>query len=124
MAIHVTADDVHLVRMRRTDLRAVHLLPLAIGRRLRIERAQRQVLLVERVRVDARADAIASNPSTALRRIARRPLPPSSGWPRRRRVLVRDALGVRAAVALELRLDPIDGRAVPVRALASITEPR
>src|SRR6185437_2658251 len=28
-AVHVAADDVHLVRMRGADLRAVHLLPLA-----------------------------------------------------------------------------------------------
>src|SRR5256885_1656651 len=44
------------------------------------------------------------------------------GARRRRGVLVRDALGIRAAVALELRLDPIDRGAVAIGALAPVTE--
>ena len=38
------------------------------------------------------------------------------------RVAVVQALGVRAAVALELRLDPVDGRAIAVGALAAVAE--
>ena len=38
------------------------------------------------------------------------------------RVTVVQALGVRAAVTLELRLDPVDGRAIAVGALAAVAE--
>src|SRR6185295_2384689 len=44
--------------------------------------------------------------------------------PCRRGKSVRDALRVRAAVALELRLDPIDGVAISLGALAAIAKPR
>src|SRR5262249_40353165 len=39
-------------------------------------------------------------------------------------VLIDDALGVRAAVALELRFDPIDRVTIALRALAAIAELR
>ena len=58
--IHVSADDIHLVRVRRADLRAVDFLSLAVGRRLRVERAQLRVLLREGVRVHAGVGADAA----------------------------------------------------------------
>src|SRR3990172_827151 len=45
---------------------------------------------------------------------------PPAPAPTHRRVLVPDALGVRAAVALELRLDPVHGRAIAVRPLPAV----
>jgi hypothetical protein len=50
-------------------------------------------------------------------------LSPSAGRARRRIVDVFDALG-RAAVALQLRLDPVDCRAIAIGALPAIAELR
>ena len=50
----------------------------------------------------------------------RGPRPPAAGW--RGIVGVIEALGVGAAVALELRLDPIDGGAVAIGALTAVAE--
>ena len=67
VTVHVAADDVHLVRVDAADLRAVHLLPLAVGRRLRVERANLRIRLRERIGVHASADAVAAKASAALR---------------------------------------------------------
>ena len=46
------------------------------------------------------------------------------GLRRRRLVLIRDALDVLAAVLLELRLDPVDGVTIALRALPAVAELR
>ena len=97
-----------------------------------------------RLHVDARAGADASRPSATLRATSASPLAAGSGGIlalargrsfgaltgrrrsacRRRLIVVLDALGIRAAVALELRLDPIDCRSIAIRALTPIAELR
>ncbi len=59
-AVHVAADDVHLVGMRGADLRAVHFLTLAVDRLLRVELAQLRIGLRERVGVHAGGSEIAA----------------------------------------------------------------
>jgi hypothetical protein len=131
-AVHVPGDDVHLVRARRADLRAEDLLARSGGRGLHVERPHLLVGLPVRIVVDA------GRPAEALRRDAASSAAPLGGprgrgagsWRARRRrarlrgVLVRDPFGVRAAIALELRLDPVSGRAVAIGALPPIAELR
>ena len=101
--------------------------------------------------VDARAPAIAEDGAAALTRTAApaaalsagcgralaSPGAPAGAGPRRlsarrrhraapgrRLVVVLDAFRVRAAVALELRLDPVDGGAVAIGSLTAIAELR
>ena len=125
MAVHVGADDIHFLGMCRADLGAVNLLARADVARLGVARAQREIGLAERIRVYAERPAQAAVASAALRRVGaprdRRPAgPPGIG----RKIVILDAGGVRVAVALELRLDPVDRRAVAVRALPAVAELR
>ena len=115
------------------DLGAVDLLRARRRRgRLAVERAQLFVGLLHRVVVDAGTRARAARPSAALRRSGlairiRRALRPRArlrGRRRRRGVVVVDAFDVGAAVALELRFDPVDRLAIALGALASIAELR
>src|SRR5262249_24220744 len=115
-----------LLPLRRTDRRL-----------LRIEGANLRIGLLERIGIDARGPPNAANASTALRRgaasgaagtsAARRVATATSrarpAAPRRAlREHVLDALGVCAAVALELRLDPVDRFPISLGALATIAE--
>src|SRR5687767_1426019 len=117
MTVHVAADDIHLVRTGRADLRTVHLLARARSRRLRVQRPEARVGLAERVVVHAGARAVPANAtatggnSATLRgrasssqrcAVSRRHRPGLLLLLRVRLIVVLDALGVRAAVALEL----------------------
>src|SRR5689334_15582080 len=53
MAVHVRADDVHLLRMRRANLGAEHFLPLARRIPLGVDPAERGVGLPHRIGVHA-----------------------------------------------------------------------
>jgi hypothetical protein len=138
-AIHVGADDVHLVRELRADLRAVDLIAWRgpWRSRLRVESAQGLVGLQQRIVVHAGARAMAeqgtatlaarSAQATAAHR-GRRPsrrcgARPGSGSRSGLGELVGHALGVRAAVAPELSLDPIECFAIAFGALSPIAEP-
>src|SRR5262245_41477966 len=104
MAVHVRADDVHLVGPGRPDLRAIHLFTRARRRRLLVELSQSLVRLLQGIGVDAGPIADAAGPAAAFDSrygvgIGRRP------WRRRRwrrveRVL--QTLG-RTTVAFQLR---------------------
>ncbi len=130
MAVHVRADDVHLVGPRRADLGAVHLFASAVGGRLGVERAQLLVRLAHWVVVDAGTGAQAARPPATLRGGNRvgigRPWRrcPCGRVARRCREGVLDPLGVGAAVTLELRLDPVHCLAIALGALATIAELR
>ena len=111
--------------MSRTYLRAVDFLPLARDSLFCIERAKFWIGLCERIGVHANRGKISAQPGTAGRCSGK----PSSRWCGRptRRVdlkVVCDSLSIRAAVALELRFDPIDRCAISRRTLAAITELR
>ncbi len=127
VAIHVRADDVHLVRARGADFGAIDQFAPAVGGRFAVEGAQPLVRLPHRVGVDAGTRPLAARTSAAdgpgigVGRRPRRRRRPSRG--RRRVELVDQALG-GAAVALELRLDPVDGLAVALGALPPIPELR
>ena len=138
VAIHVGTDDVHLLRMGRSDFGAIDLLARAVRRRLAVELAEHLVRLRHRVVVHARAAAIAEDRAStrpravaadaasrgrAVRRVELpcRPTPPRA---RRRIEDVVYARGARAANGFELRLDPVDGVAIALRALAAIAELR
>ncbi len=51
-AVPVRPDDVHFLWMRRTDLGAEHLLPIAGSARRRVQRPQRRIGLRRRIAVD------------------------------------------------------------------------
>src|SRR5690349_10712805 len=109
--------------MRGADLGAIHLFPRARRRGLRVEGAQPRVGLFERIGVDAR-----SGPDTAVAAAARG----SAGisWRRgarprsRRLIVILEPRDIAAAVAPQLSLDPVDGGAIAVGALAPIAEAR
>src|SRR5258708_18582728 len=153
MAIHVRADDVHLLGVGRADLRAKNFLSFARRIPLGVDSPQRGVGLEQRVGVDAGsrsrtfdhvagsivADAVdsfagrvgASASATASSAARGTPLTGDTVHTVGRvvsqlaaRVLVDDPLGVGAAVALELRLDPRDRVTVALRSLAPIAELR
>jgi hypothetical protein len=123
VAVHVAADDVHLLGVSGADLGAVHHLARPRRRRLHVERAKLFVRLLHRVRVHAGRRLHASGPAATLRKTGIAATA-STGRARRRRVVgVRDPSG-RAPVALELRFDPVNRRAIAIRALAPIAELR
>src|SRR5262249_40573370 len=137
--------DVHLLGMRGADLGAEDFFARAGCRGLRIELADSRVGLQVGIVIHCRRTALAANSTT--RAIASPAAATTASVARRTRacccvlrgigivagcaaassarwrcVLVVDALGVGAAVALELRFDPIDGGAVAVGALAAVAE--
>ena len=130
VAVHVRADDVHLFRVRGADLRAENFLARPGLVRLHVRLPDRLVWLGVGIHVDAGARPGAEDDaaSLAVPRVRRPCATPASLRGRRvdlpPRVFILDALGVRAAVALELRLDPVDGGTVARRALAPIAELR
>src|SRR5262249_54694765 len=90
--------------------------------RLHVGPADLFVGLRHRIGVDAGARTNAAQTPAALRFV--RPAAPAAaaGLVRRGRIVdVLDAVG-RAAVALELRLDPVDRGAIAIRALTTIAE--
>ena len=125
VSVHVRADDVHLVGPGGPDLGAVDLLARSRCGRLAIELAQLFIRLRVGIVVDAgpprdpaiaRAARSGSHFTAGNDRIRRflpaaLPPPPPPFGRRRRVVLILQPLG-RAAVALELRLDPVDGLAI------------
>ena len=121
----MTPDDVHLIRMDSADLGAINLFAWPRCARLRVERPQRLVGQTHRVGIDACWAANAAVTATARSRVR-------AGCSRRsararpicRRVAIAQALDVRAPVALELRFNPIDGGAIAIGALSTITKAR
>ena len=73
-AVHVPADDVHLVRVLRADFHANHFLALARRGRLHVDRADRRVGLSERVVVHAALAHVAEDAASA-RAVAAEPRP-------------------------------------------------
>src|SRR5207249_5938710 len=108
--------------MDAADLGAVHLFARARRAGWRVERAQPGVGLPEGIVVDAGAGAHATVAATA--RGGPHPLSPSPSGRggTRRLIVVLEARHVAAAVAPELRLDPVHGGTVAVRALAPVAE--
>ena len=135
MAVHVGADDVHLVGPGGPDFGAVDLRALSRCGRLAIELAQLGIRLRVGIGVHAgpprdaavaRAARSGSHFTARNDRILRllpAPATPSAFLRRRRVVLIRHSLG-RTAIALELRLDPIAGLAIALGALAAIAKLR
>ena len=134
MAIHMRADDVHLVGTRRANLRAIHLFARAGGRRLRVELARSSGRV-------ARSGLVFTPVGLVMPRYREPPWPPrisplaitglgDDGSECPGAVAVRGGAGlyvyltrsVCAAEALELRLNPVDSRAVAVGALPAIAE--
>ena len=123
--VHVRADDVHLAGTRGADLGAVDLFTGPVFGRLAVQRAQPRVGLAHGVVVHAGPHALPARTAAAggARVWVRRATSPRLRIRRRRLELVPEAPG-RAAVALELRLDPVDGPAIPLGALAPVAELR
>ncbi len=135
--VHVTAHDVHLVGVLRAHLRAVDLLALTRCRLLSIQLAKPRVGLPERVAIHTRRRDVAAHPRPAhtppflahppilgdLLRARALPRPLAAGA-RTRRVFVRDPLGRRAPVALQLLLDPVHRRTIAIGALLAVAELR
>src|SRR6266700_313327 len=127
-AVHVGADDVHLVGPRRADLRANHLFARAGNARLRVELAQLRIGLRFGRVIHARGRCHAAQSRTpgagpdlaagdhGAGRVAL--LRPRS---RRRLVHVIDALG-RAAEALQPAFDPVDRCAIAIGPLPPVAE--
>jgi hypothetical protein len=134
VAVHMGADDVHLVGAGRADLAAVHLFPRPRRHRLRVELSKPEIGLRIGIGVHAggrtnAARAAAANGEWSSRSTARVAALPDSTAPaaplsRRRLILVLEASDVRAAIAFELGFDPGDRRPVTVRPLPPIPELR
>jgi hypothetical protein len=121
VAVHMTADDVHLLRMSRPDLGAEHHLAGARRGRLHVERTQLLVRLLHRIGVHPGRNLVAARATAADRQpgVAATASASGGGW---RIVDVLHPLGP-AAVALQLHFDPIDRGAIAIRALTPIAEP-
>ena len=140
VAVHVAADDVHLVGSRRADFGAVDLGTLSVHRLLAVQLADTLVGLGVEVSVDSCTDPVAKDRAaagtaavaadqTACRRRqigpfrrAATPTPCPADVTRRRSELIGDSLGVGATHRLELCLDPVDRVAVALGSLAPIAE--
>ena len=127
-SVHMGADDVHFLRMRRADLGAVDLLARPRRRNLRIERAERRIGLRGGVVVGdrrhhhaAQARAAGAGANFAARDGARSRRPCRRGRFRRPVVDVVQPLD-RATVAREFARDPFDRGPVAVRALPAVAE--
>src|SRR5256884_1242803 len=110
--------------MEAADLGAVHLVAGAGRAGLRVERAQPGVGLPEGIVVDAGSGAHATV-AAATRSAGRIAWEPDSFRQRHgsaRLILVLETRHVATAVALELRLDPVNGGTVAVRGLAAGAE--
>src|SRR6185295_15446636 len=116
-AVHVPTDDVHLVRVLRTNFHTNHFLSLARRSRLQVDRADRWVGLRERVVGAAALAHVAEDAASArtvawgaapVRRSDRGPSASAASTCRWcRRVLVSNPLDILASVLFELRLDPV-----------------
>ena len=125
MSVHVRADDVHLLGMRRADLGAVHFFARAALAGLRIERAQFLIRLTRRVGIDAGCGAQTAQAPPARRRVgAARDRRPARRGRLTRKIRVVQANRVGAAVALEPRFDPVDRGAIAIRPLPAVAELR
>src|SRR5581483_8502579 len=103
------------------DLRAEDFFAPAGCGRLRVQRAQLLVRLLHRIGVDACGDAVSADASPALCGVGVAAAAARIRIWGRRLVVVHDPFR-RAAVRLQLRLDPVHGRAVAIRALPPIAE--
>src|SRR5439155_16860961 len=108
--------------VRGADLRAIDGLARPRRHRLHVERAKFFVGLLHRIGVDAGWRADAAIAPAALRE-AGDAAAAAASLGRRRVVDVVDPLGW-AAVVFQLRLDPVDRRAIAIRALPAIAELR
>ncbi len=130
VAVHVTGDDVHLVGARAAHLRTVHLFARAVGGRLHIECAELFVGLPIRVSVHTGARANPSRPAPARGDGERLQdvVGADDAWRRRglgrrrRLVLIFETFDVRAAVAFEPRLNPVNRGAIAIGSLTPIAE--
>ena len=121
VTVHVGADNIHFPRVSRADLGAENFLARTGGRRLGVQRAQFLVGLLERVRVHADRRAVAAHHAAALR-AGCAPGRRAARLPRiGRKIVVFNPLG-RVAVALQLRLNPINGGLVAISALPAVAE--
>ena len=125
------ADDVHFVGAGRADLGAVDLFALAGRAGLRVERAQARVgLLVDVViRVGGRGDTAVAGTADAGADFAAGDgdIGPGAATSlgrrgRRHNARVFHTLGVGAAVAFQLRFDPVDSGAIAIGAFEPIAE--
>jgi hypothetical protein len=149
VAVHVRPDDVHLVGEPGADLRDVDFVHRTRDDRPGVDRANAFVGLRHRIAVHAGTGAIADNSGAALTAVRAAPAAATPGagraastagrlrgrshdrgrhagaaFARRHGRVVGDARGVRVAVALELRLDPVHGVAIALGALTPIAELR
>src|SRR5688572_2695293 len=97
-AVHVRADDVHLVRASRAHLGAVDLLPWTVCRGLCVECAKTCVRLAERIVVHPGTCASAAEASTPADELRRRPRSLRSG---RIRTRLLGTTGGRAVLVLQ-----------------------
>ena len=126
-AVHVRGDNVHLLRMNGTHFGAVDFFAKTRRGGLRVQLAELHVRLFQRIVIDGFRDAV-----TAAARATRTGVgvggtaaPATAARIRGRRLeVIADALRVGAAVAFELRFNPVEGGAVAVRALTAIAELR
>src|SRR5579863_4655142 len=116
------APTMYISWVRAANLRAINFFARAALAGLRIKSAQFLIRLQLRIHIDARGSFDA-----AIACAAHRPVRPRAGRPAGVRRLVREEgvlepRDIRAAVAFELRLDPVHRRAVAIRSLAAIAE--
>ncbi len=122
------ADDIHFLRVSAADLGAVHLFARPIGRGLGIEFAQYGIGLLLRIFIHRHRPHVAAHARIA-HILADFPARDHRRKRRGRTVIARrlfedvfNPLGIGTAVTLELRLDPVNRRAVAVGALPAIAE--
>ena len=138
VAIHVCADDVHLVRTCAADLGAIHLGAFAIDRLLGIQCANAQVGLSVEITIHTcrgaiavyrratGATAVATDEATGWRRqgLGLRPRSTGPGWSRFRVIHIVQSFDIAATDIDKPLFDPVDRLAIALRTLAPITELR
>ncbi len=123
VAVHVRADDIHFIGVHGADFRAIDLFTRARLGRLRIQGAQLLIQLQLGIFIDAgvRLDAPVARATHRQIRVRRDRW--TTGSPRLGGgIRVLEPRDIRAAVALELRLDPVAGRAIAIGSLPSVAE--
>src|SRR6202030_3380592 len=125
VAIHMGTDDVHFIRVRCSDLRAIDLFAPTWLSGLGIQRTPLRIRLQRGIDIDAGMSPCAAVASAAGCGICAL----CNGRSARAlrvggEIGVLDARGVRTSVALQLRLDPIHCGAISVRSLAAVAELR